>query len=435
MPRNLQSATKQHLIQIINQQRIAIQSMANQRHWLQDDNHIHRGDIDKCKGMAAQWQQYTQEKDNQLQVITEELRQAKQLEQRLNSGMAKVVVDHANLREENNNLKLRYFQLEEKYKATKQDLQYGLDLGRSLFYEYQNYKRAYTELLHRSKTPCSAFQRARGSFTYEHEPSSQSNSLLPFNKFRGRRAPPTWRVSYPVFAFKISLSTNIFNNQLPPRPVVTISSCKIFNSANACTVGWPQLAENLIHAPPIPFQRQVNATGSERFQREKGLRSFNNDAELFQGPSSKGMAEQCLSLNNASILELDTRARFCSVDFAQMTKISAGTLTRSSCVITDIQIFTTKPRQEDRSVQFLNGEVKPKDSSNFSQESFAKPTQTQVGCSDKDDKMSDIVSFTVNKKVVSNSKTVTKKVLNQQNQDYLDFILTLFQYTEFNTRV
>lgn len=397
MPRNLQSVTKQHLIQIINQQRIAIQSMANQRHCLQDDNHIHRRDIDKCKGMAAQWQRYTQEKDNQLQVIAEELRQAKQLEQRLNSGMAKVVVDHANLREENNNLKLRYFQLEEKYKATKQDLQYGLDLGQSLFYEYQNYKRAYTELLHRSRTPCSAFQRATGSFTYEHEPSSQSNSLLPFNKFRGRRAPP--RVSYPVFAFKISLSTNIFNNQLPPRPVVTISTCKIFNSANACTVGGPQLAEGLIHALPIPFQRQVNATGSEQSQRDKGLRSFKNDAELFQ--SSNGMAEQSVNLNNSSILELDSLPRFSSVDFAQMTKISAGTLTRSSCVITDMEIFTTKPRQEDRSVPFLKGEVKAKDSSNFSQESFANPTQTQVECSDKDDKMSDIVSFTVNKAVTN----------------------------------
>lgn len=419
MPSNLQSVTKQHLIQIVNQQRIAIQSMANERHWLQDDNHIHRGDIDQYKGMAAQWQRYAQEKEKQLQVMAEELKQAKQLEQRLNSGMAKVVVDHANLREENNKLKIRYFQLEEKYKATKQHLHYGLDLGRSLFYEYLNYKRAYTELLYRSRAPCSPFQRATSCFTDEHKPTSQSNSLLPFNKFRGRRAPPR-AVSYPVFAFKISLSTNIFNNQLPSRPVVIISACKIFKSANACTVGFLQLAENSTHALPIPFQRQVNATGSQQSQRDTRLRRFNNDAELFQSPSSKGITGQCLNLNNGSIVDLDTLARFSSVDFAQMTKISVGTLTKSSCVITDMEIFTTKPRQEDRSVRFLNSQVKPTDCSNFSQESFAKPTQTQVGCSDKDDRMSDIESFTVNKKVVSNSKAVTHKVYDQQNQDNLD---------------
>ena len=208
---NLQEYNREQLLYIIQEQNKQIHTLTAERAWLIEDNNLQRETVAKCQQKIAEWQSYAQYRKTQAEMLAQEVeREKEKSEASLKSAV-----------EELGALKTEHLALLGKYETMKQQLNYGIDLGRAMYEEYLAYKTSYIALLQQFRTTTEDTEDSKITLQEQETPEAHTKNnayaVMQYNK--RKTAPPEARSDFIInikvpSSAKIRLTVNIRNE--PP---------------------------------------------------------------------------------------------------------------------------------------------------------------------------------------------------------------------------
>ena len=179
----LQEYNREQLLYIIQEQNKQIHTLTAERAWLIEDNNLQRDTVAKCQQKIAEWQSYAQYRKNQAETLAQEVKEQKEKSAAsLNSAV-----------EELGALKAEHLALLGKYEAMKQQLNYGIHLGRAMYEEYLMYKTSYIALLQQFNTTTEDDIEVSKITLQEQEtpePTMRNNAYAVVQYNKRKTAPP-----------------------------------------------------------------------------------------------------------------------------------------------------------------------------------------------------------------------------------------------------
>ena len=208
---DLQEYNREQLLYIIQEQNKQIHTLTAERAWLVEDNNLQREIVAKCQQKITEWQSYAQYRKAQAETLVQQVEKEKEKsEAALKSAV-----------EELGALKTEHLALLGKYETIKQQLDYGIHLGRLMYEEYLAYKTSYIALLQQFNTTTEDTEDSTITLQKQEtpEPSMKNNAYAVVQYNKRKTAPPeAWsdfiiNIKVPSSA-KIRLTVNIRNE--PP---------------------------------------------------------------------------------------------------------------------------------------------------------------------------------------------------------------------------
>ena len=178
----LQEYNREQLLYIIQEQNKQIHTLTAERAWLIEDNNLQRETVAKCQQKIAEWQSYAQYRKAQAETLAREVEKEKEKsEASLNSAV-----------EELGALKTEHLALLGKYEAMKQQLNYGIHLGRAMYEEYLMYKTSYIALLQQFNTTTEDTEDSKITLQEQEtpEPTMKNNTYAVVQYNKRKTAPP-----------------------------------------------------------------------------------------------------------------------------------------------------------------------------------------------------------------------------------------------------
>ena len=198
----LQEYNQEQLLYIIQEQNKQIHTLTAERAWLIEDNNLQRETVAKCQQKIAEWQSYAQYRKNQAETLAREVKERKEKSAAsLNSAV-----------EELGALKTEHLALLGKYEAMKQQLNYGIHLGRAMYEEYLMYKTSYIALLQQFNTTTEDTEDSKITLQEQETPEPTMNNntyaVVQYNK-RKTTPPEAWSDIKVPSSAKIRFIVNI----------------------------------------------------------------------------------------------------------------------------------------------------------------------------------------------------------------------------------
>ena len=178
----LQEYNQEQLLYIIQEQNKQIHTLTAERAWLIEDNNLQRETAAKCRQKIAEWQSYAQYRKTQVEMLAREVKEQKEKSAAsLNSAV-----------EELGALKTEHLALLGKYEAMKQQLNYGIHLGRAMYEEYLMYKTSYIALLQQFNTTTEDTEDSKITLQEQEttEPTMKNNTYAVVQYNKRKTAPP-----------------------------------------------------------------------------------------------------------------------------------------------------------------------------------------------------------------------------------------------------
>ena len=136
---DLFSYTQEQLISVIEQQHAEIQSLLNERSWLQEESNLQRSQARECYEKVLEWQEYCKALEKEREHLTNRDEQWKQ-------GATKAVDELNTLKEKCSDLEKLCFPLKMENRKMKRAFDWAFDLGKVMYEEYCVLNRNYTSL-------------------------------------------------------------------------------------------------------------------------------------------------------------------------------------------------------------------------------------------------------------------------------------------------
>ena len=136
---DLFSYTQEQLISVIEQQHAEIQSLLNERSWLQEESNLQRSQAGECYEKVLEWQEYCKALEKEREHLTNRDEQWKQ-------GATKALDELNTLKEKCNDLEKLCFPLKMETKKLQKALDWAFDLGKFMYNEYCYLNYNYTSL-------------------------------------------------------------------------------------------------------------------------------------------------------------------------------------------------------------------------------------------------------------------------------------------------
>ena len=198
----LQEYNQEQLLYIIQEQNKQIHTLTAERAWLIEDNNLQRETVAKCQQKIAEWQSYAQYRKTQAETLAREVKEQKE----------KSAASLNNAVEELGALKTEHLALLGKYEAMKQQLNYGIHLGRAMYEEYLMYKTSYIALLQQFNTTTEDTEDSKITLQEQEtpEPTMKNNTyaVVQYNK-RKTTPPEAWSDIKVPSSAKIRFIVNI----------------------------------------------------------------------------------------------------------------------------------------------------------------------------------------------------------------------------------
>ena len=202
---DLQEFNREQLLYIIQEQNTQIHTLTAERTWLIEDNNLQREAVAKCQQKIAEWQSYAQYRKAQAEKLAQQVGKEKEKsEASLKSAVEELGV-----------LKTEHLALLVKYETIKQQLDYGIHLGRAMYEEYLAYKTSYIALLQQFNTTKEDTEDSKITLQEQETPEqSMDNNAYAVVQYDKRKTEPpeAWAdfiiIKVPSSA-KIRLTVNI----------------------------------------------------------------------------------------------------------------------------------------------------------------------------------------------------------------------------------
>ena len=180
---NFHTLGKQELLNIIGQKSATIQTLINERKWIEEDNHLQRIQAIELKEKLLKWQTYASQKEKQLSEMQNETARLKEDGKKWRAGFFRAV-------ETLRTWKTKYTAMVKKHNATKQQLDHLITLGKYMREERDLYKYNCMALLQYIfyQPPSNAVAEI-----IEIEKELLSNALVPLFQNQSSTAPPDVR--------------------------------------------------------------------------------------------------------------------------------------------------------------------------------------------------------------------------------------------------
>ena len=136
---DLFSYTQGQLISVIEQQHVEIQSLLNERSWLQEESNVQRSQVSECFEKVAEWQEYCKALEKEREHLTNR-------DEQWRGGLTKAVDELNTLKEKCSELERLCFPLKRETKKIRQALEWAFDLGKFMYEEYCVLNNNYTSL-------------------------------------------------------------------------------------------------------------------------------------------------------------------------------------------------------------------------------------------------------------------------------------------------
>ena len=206
----LQEYNREQLLYIIQEQNKQIHTLTADQAWLIEENNLQRETVAKCQQKITEWQSYAQYRKAQAETLAQQVKEKEKSEASLKSAV-----------EELGALKNEHLALLGKYETIKQQLDYGIQLGRAMYEEYLAYKTSYFALLQQFNTTTEDTEDSKITLQEQEtpEPTMNNNAYAVVQYNKRKTAPPeAWsdfiiNIKVPSSA-KIRLTVNIRNE--PP---------------------------------------------------------------------------------------------------------------------------------------------------------------------------------------------------------------------------
>ena len=179
----LQEYNREQLLYIIQEQNKQIHTLTAERAWLIEDNNLQRDTVARCQQKIAEWQSYAQYRKTQAETLAQLVEKEKEKSAAsLNSAV-----------EELGALKTEHLALLGKYEAMKQQLKYGIHLGRAMYEQYLMYKTSYIALLQQFNTTTEDdIEHSKITLQEQEtpEPTMKNNAYAVVQYNKRKTAPP-----------------------------------------------------------------------------------------------------------------------------------------------------------------------------------------------------------------------------------------------------
>ena len=176
------STTKNSCCILFRSRTNKIHTLTAERAWLIEDNNLQRETVAKCQQKIADWQSYAQYRKTQAETLAQQVEKEKEKSAAsLNSAV-----------EELGALKTEHLALLGKYEAMKQQLNYGIHLGRAMYEEYLMYKTSYIALLQQFNTTTEDTEDSKITLQEQKtpEPTMKNNTYAVVQYNKRKTAPP-----------------------------------------------------------------------------------------------------------------------------------------------------------------------------------------------------------------------------------------------------
>ena len=323
---NFHTLDKQELINIIGQKSATVQTLINERKWIEEDNHLYRIQAIELKEKLLKWQIYASKKEKQLNEMQNETARLKEDDKKWRAGFFRVVETFRTWKTKYNQLNVHFTALVKKYNTIKQQLDHLITLRKYMREERDLYKYNSMALLQYIfyQLPTNAVAEI-----IEIEKELRSNALVPLFQNQSFTAPPDVRML--ISCSGISVIVNYLGGlHCPTQPFARSSFIEIPH----------------IRPLVLPAVRMAASSGTKKKLR-KG-------EEVFASRSRAADHAKALVAGASSLFARPEEGRIVTSSISERDDVSAGhvstwrsltTADHTKAVVTGANLILARPEE------------------------------------------------------------------------------------------